>query len=129
MQRLHIVVANIAVAAVLSGSAGIAHAAAADSGPLPQIEGIHTQPEGQTYGRWAAEWWQWALGIPVDVNPLIDATGAHCAQRASPFFNVQLPPANLFGANEEVIPELVLHRLAAVLMPISARTTPFRRPR
>jgi hypothetical protein len=46
-----------------------------------RIAGIHTKPEGQTYGRWAAEWWQWALGIPADVNPLTDTTGEHCAQR------------------------------------------------
>ena len=36
---------------------------------------------GQTYGRWAAEWWQWALGVPGAVNPLTDTTGEHCAQR------------------------------------------------
>src|SRR5215510_7055933 len=46
-----------------------------------RIAGIDTKPEGQTYGRWAAEWWQWALGIPADVNPLTDTTGEHCAQR------------------------------------------------
>jgi hypothetical protein len=47
----------------------------------PVIAPIHTEPEGQTYGRWAAEWWQWALGIPAAVNPVIDTTGAQCAQR------------------------------------------------
>lgn len=30
----------------------------------PRIAPIGTMPAGQTYGRWAAEWWQWALGIP-----------------------------------------------------------------
>jgi hypothetical protein len=49
--------------------------------PPPRIAPIHTTPAGQTYGRWAAEWWQWALGIPEAVNPLTDPTGAHCAQR------------------------------------------------
>jgi hypothetical protein len=47
----------------------------------PSIAQIYTEPEGQTYGRWAAEWWQWALGIPAAVNPLTDTTGEHCAQR------------------------------------------------
>jgi hypothetical protein len=47
----------------------------------PRIAPIHTKPAGQTYGRWAAEWWQWALGVPGAVNPLTDTTGEHCAQR------------------------------------------------
>lgn len=47
----------------------------------PAIAPIDTEPEGQTYGRWAAEWWQWALGIPAAVNPLLDTTGEYCAQR------------------------------------------------
>jgi hypothetical protein len=160
------------------------------------IAPIGTRPEGQTYGRWAAEWWQWALGIPAAVNPLTDTTGEDCAQRQvdtvwflagsvssdpvvrnceipagkslffplintfygaflndtpetrteefvreagsctdpaqislkidgfeirrptrfftgasgsqSPIFNVQLPPGNLFGADETTVPELVL---------------------
>ncbi|MGH8533230.1 MAG: hypothetical protein ACREV1_11040 [Gammaproteobacteria bacterium] len=162
--------------------------------PTPHIAPIHTKPAGQTYGRWAAEWWQWALGVPAAVNPLTDTTGEHCAQRQvdkvwflagssdpvvracevpagkslffpfinnfygaflndppetraeefvravgscsvpaqisvwiddfkvpkptrfstgasgsqSPFFNVQLPPGNLFGVDETVVPELVL---------------------
>ena len=45
------------------------------------IAPIYTMPEGQTYGRWAAEWWQWALGVPAATNPLLDLTGANCAQR------------------------------------------------
>jgi hypothetical protein len=48
---------------------------------LPIIAPIWTSPAGQTYGRWAAEWWQWVLGIPAAVNPLTDTTGEHCAQR------------------------------------------------
>jgi len=45
------------------------------------IAPISSTPEGQTYGRWAAEWWQWAEGVPADVNPVTDTTGDHCAQR------------------------------------------------
>jgi hypothetical protein len=162
----------------------------------PLIAPIRTQPGGQTYGRWAAEWWQWALGIPAAVNPLTDTTGEHCARRQvdkvwflagsastdpvvrtcevpagkslffplinnlygaflndppetrteefvraagsctepaaisvridgwqvpqptrfftgasgsqSPLFNIQLPPGNLFGVDETIVPELVL---------------------
>jgi hypothetical protein len=171
-------------------------AADTDDDEIPLIAPIRTTPEGQTYGRWAAEWWQWALGIPAIVNPLTDTTGEDCAQRQvdevwflagsvsgepvvrtceipagkslffplintfygaflsdppetrteefvreagsctepaqisaridgveirrplrfftgasgsqSPIFNVQLPPGNLFGVDETVVPELVL---------------------
>jgi hypothetical protein len=170
-----------------------------DDDHKPRIARIDAKPQGQTYGRWAAEWWQWALGVPGVVNPLTDTTGEHCAQRQvdkvwflagssfflppgpivrdcevpagkslffplinnfygaflndppdtrteefvraagsctepaeisveidgfkvrkptrfftgasgsqSPFFNVQLPPGNLFGVDETVVPELVL---------------------
>jgi hypothetical protein len=58
----------------------VAASAQADD-PPPRIAPIHTKPAGQTYGRWAAEWWQWALGIPGAVSPLTDTTGEHCAQR------------------------------------------------
>ena len=48
---------------------------------LPVVAPIQTIPAGQTYGRWAAAWWQWALGVPADENPVTDTTGEHCAQR------------------------------------------------
>ena len=38
-----------------------------------------SRPHGKSYGEWAAEWWQWALGIPVSSNPLLDLTGENCA--------------------------------------------------
>jgi hypothetical protein len=28
-----------------------------------------------------ASWWQWALSIPTAQNPLLDTTGANCAQK------------------------------------------------
>lgn len=56
--------------------------ARADDSDLHQrIAPINSSPAGQSYGRWAAEWEQWALGIPASVNPLTDSTGQHCAQR------------------------------------------------
>jgi hypothetical protein len=30
---------------------------------------------GKSYGEWGAEWWQWAIGIPAETNPILDATG------------------------------------------------------
>jgi hypothetical protein len=162
----------------------------------PRVAPIFSKPGGQTYGRWAAEWWQWALGVPAATNPLLDTTGEQCAQRQvddvwflagtvglapvvrecnipegkalffplinnffgaslrdppderteefvraraacaspvelfaeidgfeirrldrfftgesgsqSPFFNVQLPPGNIFGVDEAIVPQLVL---------------------
>jgi hypothetical protein len=187
---------TVLVMALVGLNALSATAEGRDDAPKPQIAPIKTIPEGQTYGRWAAEWWQWALGVPAAVNPLTDTTGEHCAQRQvdkvwflagssttdpvvracevpagkslffplinnfygaflndppetrtegfvraagsctepveisveidgfkvprptrfftgasgsqSPFFNVQLPPGNLLGADETTIPELVL---------------------
>lgn len=56
-------------------------AANKDDGLKPVIAQIDAEPSDQTYGRWAAEWWQWALGIPAAVNPLTDTTGENCFQR------------------------------------------------
>lgn len=39
---------------------------------------VHTF--GATYGEWSARWWQWLLSIPAAVNPILDTTGANCAQ-------------------------------------------------
>jgi len=178
-------------------SSGV-QAAKADT---PIVDQIHTVSNGQTYGQWAAEWWQWALGVPAPTNPLLDTTGEFCGQRQvgnvwflagsfetdpvvrecnvprgkalffplvnvfygaflndppefrtedfvrdfgtcpfpvsglsvvvdgfaipnperfftgeggsrSPLFNVQLPPDNVFGVDETVIPELVLSPVA-----------------
>lgn len=67
---------------VLIGLFAFFYAASAQARDLrPLIAPIHTKPAGQTYGRWAAEWWQWALGVPAVMNPLTDTTGEHCAQR------------------------------------------------
>jgi hypothetical protein len=30
---------------------------------------------GKSYGEWGAAWWQWALGQPTAVNPVLDTTG------------------------------------------------------
>ena len=191
-----LLVLTLLVMALVGLSAHSAVAADTDDDQRSLIAPIRARPEGQSYGRWAAEWWQWALGIPAEVNPLTDTTGEDCAQRQvdtvwflagsvssdpvvrnceipagkslffplintfygaflndtpetrteefvreagsctdpaqislkidgfeirrptrfftgasgsqSPIFNVQLPPGNLFGADETTVPELVL---------------------
>ena len=40
-------------------------------------------PYGQSYGQWAADWWTWALEQPAPTNPLLDTTGARCANHQS----------------------------------------------
>jgi hypothetical protein len=35
---------------------------------------------GNTYGEWAARWWQWMLSIPGPVNPNVDPNGENCGQ-------------------------------------------------
>lgn len=50
--------------------------ARADDPDLQQrIVPINSNPLGQSYGRWATEWEQWALGAPAAVSPLMDPTG------------------------------------------------------
>lgn len=46
------------------------------------------EPYGQSYGEWAVDWWQWALAQPVATNPVLDTTGAQCAngQRGQVWF-------------------------------------------
>jgi hypothetical protein len=40
---------------------------------------IDSKPYGLTYSEWAAKWWQWALSIPQDRNPINDQTGKNCS--------------------------------------------------
>jgi hypothetical protein len=62
----------------------VAGSPAGNAQPVPaRIAPIGSTPDGQSYGRWAAQWWQWLLGIPVDVNPALDLTGDHCAEQQS----------------------------------------------
>lgn len=48
---------------------------AGNPGILPSGSSAH----GQTYGAWSDAWWQWALSIPADTNPMLDPTGANAA--------------------------------------------------
>jgi hypothetical protein len=40
-----------------------------DSNGSPGVAPIQAHSNGRTYGRWAAEWWKWTLGVPASVNP------------------------------------------------------------
>lgn len=80
-KRLRYALGAAALSVALAGGNVQLATADDDRGPRPRIAPSHTEPEGQTYGRWAAEWWQWALGVPAAANPLFDTTGTNCAQR------------------------------------------------
>lgn len=43
----------------------------------------NTLPLGKSYSTHAANWWKWALAQPADKSPLLDTTGANCAQGQS----------------------------------------------
>lgn len=51
--------------------------------PNPRVLPINSTPYGKTYGEWGAAWWQWATDSPVEVNPMMDPTGEHCALNQS----------------------------------------------
>ena len=43
----------------------------------------YSLPAGRTYSAQAASWWKWALSQPTSKSPLLDSTGANCAQGQS----------------------------------------------
>jgi len=43
------------------------------------IELPNSKPYGLSYGEWSAKWWQWALSIPENENPIKDKSGNYCA--------------------------------------------------
>lgn len=34
-----------------------------------------SKPYGLTYGQWTVKWWNWALSIPREINPVFDDSG------------------------------------------------------
>jgi hypothetical protein len=49
----------------------------------PGVLPIGSNAYGASYSEWAARWWQWAYGQPVNTNPLFDQTGAAVANGQS----------------------------------------------
>jgi len=35
----------------------------------------NSRPYGLTYGQWTVKWWNWALSIPTEINPVFDDSG------------------------------------------------------
>ncbi len=44
---------------------------------------LTSSPYGNSYGDWAAAWWQWAFSLPAVDNPLFDETGSKCGNGQS----------------------------------------------
>jgi hypothetical protein len=66
----------------IASSGFVVTARADDDDRRVRIAPIDSTPLGQTYGRWATQWWQWALEIPPKDNPNSpDDHGENCAQR------------------------------------------------
>lgn len=63
---------------VLPTSIAIPQYAVADS-INPGVFALSSKPYGSTYGQWAANWWNWVIGIPADKSPVDDNTGKNCA--------------------------------------------------
>lgn len=76
-RRLPFVIAVVA-GVIMSGAIALDLASAGRTNP--RIAPIQSRPHGKTYGAWAAEWWQWALGMPPSVNAILDETGEFCAE-------------------------------------------------
>jgi hypothetical protein len=54
---------------------------------VPSLVSVHAldaifqpgeKPNGLMYGQWSVKWWQWALSIPSDRNPISDESGKYC---------------------------------------------------
>ncbi len=71
-----------AVALVLAMAVNFAQAAPKGA-PNPGVAPPQSSPYGQTYGEWAAAWWQWAASVPSGQNPLLDETGANVSSGQS----------------------------------------------
>jgi hypothetical protein len=87
MRQEHVRVARSVVALVVVGLglvlAGPRSVAQADDDARGQVIPRDANTYGNSSGEWSARWWQWALSIPAATNPVLDETGAHCAEGQS----------------------------------------------
>jgi hypothetical protein len=65
-----------AVIAALSLTGATAHAQSYVAAP-------ESLPLGMSYQQWSANWWQWVMAIPYNMNPIFDTTGADCGLNQS----------------------------------------------
>src|SRR4051794_39319289 len=73
----HFLLSTLAAAVLALSAPGV------QSAQPPGIYPINSKPLGHSYGEWAASFWQWALSIPADRNPLFDTTGEFAGEGQS----------------------------------------------
>jgi hypothetical protein len=44
----------------------------------PGVIPPHTSTNSHTYAEWSALWWQWTMGIPFEINPVLNPSGEFC---------------------------------------------------
>ena len=72
-----VLLAGVSVSIMLGSCVFSARAISQTPGVFP----LNSKPYGLAYSDWAGKWWQWAISIPSNINPLTDNTGTHCAER------------------------------------------------
>jgi hypothetical protein len=56
------------------------------SNPNPGVLPPNSHAYGMTYAEWSARWWQWAVSMPLDHNPLNDTADCSTAQLGKVWF-------------------------------------------
>lgn len=54
--------------------------------PNPGVLPPNSDAFGMTYGEWSARWWQWAVSLPVNANPLFDTADCNAGQLGKVWF-------------------------------------------
>ena len=76
---------------------------------------IESEPYDLSYQKWTARWWQWALSIPKNANPLTDRTGQHSAEgQSGPVWFLAGTTGQTFIAERNCI----IPRRKAILFPV-----------
>ena len=77
-QRIVVMVMSVVMLSVVGPAVALAQGE-----NNPGIMPPQSHAFGKSLGEWSAEWWKWALSIPSKRSPLIDPTGANCAEGQS----------------------------------------------
>jgi hypothetical protein len=77
MRKCFAAVLLIGAVVIVPSLPGLAGPVAGPAAANPTVLPPQSNPYGKAYGEWSGAWWQWALSIPADVNPLLDVTGAN----------------------------------------------------
>jgi hypothetical protein len=74
---------NLVALAVTSVGLILPSQGAIAKNPNPGVLPPNSAPHGLTYGEWSARWFKWAYEPPPAENPLLDTSGANCANGQS----------------------------------------------